>query len=259
VSRFQLSLNVADVDAAVEFYTRLLAVAPTKHRSGYASFVVEDPPLKLIVIEDEGEPGSLNHVGIEHPDGAAVAAETERIARAGLAVHVDDEHTCCFATQQKAWSRDPDGVPWELYTVVADTEHFGANPHGGTPVDAILPPVGLDEVRRALADPEVVVIDAQGDGGFERAHLPGAVDISLDDVIGQAEGVVGDRSRRVVVYCTDLRCLGSEFVGTQLVEAGYTNVGRFPGGVAEWQEAGMPIETLESDPVAAGPTTSQPG
>lgn len=259
MSRFQLSLNVADVDAAVEFYTRLLAVAPVKHRPGYASFVVEDPPLKLIVIEDEGEPGSLNHVGIEHPDGAAVAAETKRVDGEGLAVHVDDEHTCCFATQQKAWSRDPDGVPWEIYTVVSDAEHFGANPHGGTPVDTILPPVDIEELRRALEDPEVVVIDAQGEGGFERAHLPGAVDVSLDDVISQAERMVGESSRRVVVYCTDLRCLGSEFVGTQLVEAGYTNVARFPGGVAEWREAGMPIETLEAHQTDERATTTQSG
>lgn len=139
MSRFQLSLNVADVDAAVEFYSKLLAVEPAKHLPGYANFVVADPPLKVIVIEAEGEPGTINHVGIEHPDGAAVGAETERISNLGLAVKVDDPHTCCFATQEKAWTRDPDGVPWELYTVVDDTQHFGANPHGGTPVDKTHP------------------------------------------------------------------------------------------------------------------------
>lgn len=259
MSRFQLSINVTDADAAVEFYTRLLAVPPAKHRPGYASFVVDDPPLKLVVIEGEGEPGSLNHVGIEHPNSASVAEETERVARSGLAVHVDDEHTCCFATQQKAWTRDPDGVPWEIYTVVSDTDHFGVNPHGGTPVDAILPPVGIEEVRRALEDPEVVVIDAQGDGGYEHGHLPGAIDFSLDDVLRQAHRLVGNTSRRVVVYCTDQRCLGSEFVGTQLVEAGYANVARFPGGVAEWRDAGLPIETLDHDPHDDSTTVIQPG
>lgn len=233
---------MADVAAAVEFYSRLLGVEPAKHRPGYANFVVADPPLKLVVIENEGDPGTINHVGIEYANSAAVGVETDRIGRLGLPVKVDDPHTCCFATQEKAWTRDPDGVPWELYTVVDDTEHFGADPHGGTPVDRILPPVTLEELQAALADPTVLVIDAQGEGGYNRAHLPGAVDFAMEDVLGQAAVHVGDLDRRVVLYCTDLRCLGSEFVGTQLVDAGYRNVSRFPGGIAQWTEAGLPVE-----------------
>jgi rhodanese-related sulfurtransferase/predicted enzyme related to lactoylglutathione lyase len=241
--RFQISLNVADAAAAVEFYTKLFGVGPAKRRAGYANFIVAEPPMKLIVIEGEGEPGTINHLGIEYGDGAQVAAETARIAGLGVPVVIDDPHTCCFATQEKAWARDADGLPWEVYTVVTDTEHFGANPHGGTPVDAILPPVDIAELRAALADPDVVVIDAQGDGGFDRAHLPGALDVHLDDVLGQATHLLGRTDQRIIVYCTDLECLGSEFVGTQLVQAGYTNVGRFPGGVAEWIESGLPTES----------------
>ncbi len=250
MSRFQISLNVGDVDEAVEFYSALLGVGPAKHRDGYANFAIDEPPLKLVVIEDEGEPGTLNHLGIEHDDGAAVAAETARIDSAGLPVRVDDPHTCCFATQEKAWTRDPDGVPWELYAVTADTEQFGANPHGGTPVDRILPPATLDELRQAIADPAVVVIDAQGEGGFARAHIDGALDFDLDDAAGQAARVTSSMDTPIVLYCTDVRCLGSEFVGTQLVEAGYTNVRRFPGGIAEWTDAGLPVLTADADATA---------
>ncbi|NOX28492.1 MAG: glyoxalase/bleomycin resistance/dioxygenase family protein [Actinobacteria bacterium] len=144
MSRFQLSLNVKDVDAAVEFYTKLFGVGPAKHRAGYANFAIEDPPLKLVVIED-GEPGSINHVGIEYDSGEAVVAETERVASLGLPVVIDDAHTCCFATQEKAWARDNDGIPWELYTVVADTEEFGAAPQREAPLDELLPCGGVDE------------------------------------------------------------------------------------------------------------------
>lgn len=246
IPRFQISLNVADADAAVEFYTKLFGVQPVKRREGYANFVLAEPPMKLIVIENEGEPGTLNHLGIEYDDGARVAAETSRIAELGVPVHVDDPHTCCFATQEKAWARDPDGVPWEVYTVVDDTDHFGYNPHGGTPLDALLPPVDIAELRSAVDDPEVLVIDAQGDGKFDTAHIPGAVDIRLDDVLEQAGPLIDRPDRRVILYCTDSECLGSEFVGTQLVQAGYTNVGRFPGGVAEWADAGLPVETAST-------------
>ena len=129
MSLFQLSINVRDVEAAVAFYEKLLGVAPAKHRPGYANFVVADPPLKLIVIEGEGEPGTINHVGIEVADTDAVIAATKRIADVGLPFKVDDTHTCCYATQDKVWSRDPDGVPWEIYTVLAETEEFGARDH----------------------------------------------------------------------------------------------------------------------------------
>lgn len=239
MSRFQISLNVADVDAAVEFYSKLLGVEPAKHREGYANFTVSDPPLKLVVIEGEGEPGTLNHLGVEHPDSVMVAAETARIDGLGLPVQVDDPHTCCFATQEKAWTRDPDGVPWELYTVTAQTEHFGANPHGGTAVDRVVPPVSLEELQKAIADPAVVVIDAQGEGGYERAHIPGALNFGLDDVPAQAASAIPSTDTPVVLYCTDSRCLGSEFIGTQLVEAGYRDVRRFPGGIAAWRDAGL--------------------
>ena len=238
MSRFQLSLNVEDVDASVEFYSTFFGVGPNKHRPGYANFVVADPPLKLVIVENEGTPGSINHVGIELESGEAVAAETTRVAEAGLPVEVDDPHTCCFATQEKAWTRDVDGVPWELYTVVADTKNFGASPRGGTPVDVMLPPVTASELADAIADPATIVIDAQGPGGYEAAHIDGALNFSLDDVVGQAADTIAGLDQRVVLYCTDADCLGAEFVGTQLVQAGYSNVGRFPGGIAQWQRDG---------------------
>lgn len=129
MSVFQLSLNVRDVEVAVEFYSKLFGVGPAKHRPGYANFVIADPPLKLIVIENEGEPGTINHVGVEVADTDAVVAATQRLAELELPIKVDDTHTCCFATQDKVWTRDPDGVPWETYTVIAATEEFGARAH----------------------------------------------------------------------------------------------------------------------------------
>ncbi len=241
MSRFQLSLNVDDVDASVEFYTGLFGVGPAKHRPGYANFVVADPPMKLVIVANEGEPGSINHVGIEFESGEEVANKTEQVAAAGLPVEVDDAHTCCFATQEKAWTRDLDGVPWEMYVVVGDAPGFGASPRGGTPLDVMLPQVDLEELHAATQDDSIVVIDAQGHGGFEKAHVPGALNFDLDEVEGQAERVIADRDQRIIIYCTDAECRGAEFVGTLLVEAGYTNIGRFPGGVAGWREAGFEV------------------
>ncbi len=241
MSRFQLSLNVDDVDASVEFYSGLFGIGPAKHRPGYANFVVADPPMKLVIVENEGEPGSINHVGIEFDSGEEVATKTEQVAAAGLPVEVDDAHTCCFATQEKAWTQDLDGVPWEMYVVVADTPGFGASPRGGTPLDVMLPPVDIDELRAATQDDATVVIDAQGPGGYEIAHVPGALNFGLDDVEGQAARLIDDHDQRIILYCTDADCRGAEFVGTLLVEAGYTNIGRYAAGVAGWREAGLEV------------------
>lgn len=128
MSRVQLALNVSDLDAAVGFYTRLLGTGPAKRRDGYANFAVEDPPLKLVLIENGGEPGTMNHLGIEVGDTDAVTAATRRLADEGLEVATEEGTTCCFAVQDKVWVTAPDGEPWEVYTVLADAPTMGAAP-----------------------------------------------------------------------------------------------------------------------------------
>src|SRR3984957_3128492 len=112
MSRVQLALNVADIDAAVDFYQRLFGTEPAKRRPGYANFAIADPPLKLVLIEDTAQvPGSLNHLGVEVESTEEVAAEQSRLVGAGLVTAIEDEVTCCFATQNKVWASSPEGVP----------------------------------------------------------------------------------------------------------------------------------------------------
>jgi len=125
MSRVQLALNVADLDAAVGFYSKLFGVAPAKLRPGYANFAIAEPPLKLVLIESpagrgEGVTGALNHLGVEVETPEEVRATTDRLSREGLGPEVQESTTCCYAVQDKAWVTDPDGAPWEVYTVLAD-------------------------------------------------------------------------------------------------------------------------------------------
>jgi len=122
MSRVQLALNVSDLDAAVAFYTKLFATPPAKIRPGYANFAVAEPPLKLVLIEGAGDPGSLNHLGVEVETTDHVAETTRRLETEGLATATEDQVTCCYALQDKVWVDDPDGAPWEIYTVLADAE-----------------------------------------------------------------------------------------------------------------------------------------
>jgi lactoylglutathione lyase len=125
MSRVQLALNVTDLDRAIDFYSKLFATSPAKVRPGYANFAVAEPPLKLILIAGNGEPGSLNHLGVEVESTDDVAATHERLAGEGLPTATEDEVTCCYAVQDKVWVDAPDGEPWEIYTVLADAEMPG--------------------------------------------------------------------------------------------------------------------------------------
>ncbi|WP_019631752.1 ArsI/CadI family heavy metal resistance metalloenzyme [Actinomadura atramentaria] len=123
MSRVQLALRVSDLEGSVAFYTRLFGVEPAKRRPGYANFAVAEPPLKLVLIEGDGdEPTRLDHLGVEVTDSAAVEAATRRLSDAGLATREETDTTCCYAVQDKAWVHGPGGEPWEVYVVKADAE-----------------------------------------------------------------------------------------------------------------------------------------
>jgi catechol 2,3-dioxygenase-like lactoylglutathione lyase family enzyme len=122
VSRVQLALNVADLDEAVDFYRRLFGTDPAKVREGYANFAIADPPLKLVLVEAHGAPGTLNHLGIEVESSDEVRTATARLSADGVATATEDDVTCCFARQDKVWTEAPDGEPWEIYTVLADVD-----------------------------------------------------------------------------------------------------------------------------------------
>ena len=125
MSRLQLALNVNDIDEAVTFYARLFGTGPAKRRPGYANFAIEQPPLKLVLLENPGQGGTLNHLGIEVPDIDTVDTEQTRLAASGLALVEERDTTCCYAKQDKFWVQGtPDGASWEVYTVLADSATF---------------------------------------------------------------------------------------------------------------------------------------
>lgn len=133
MSRVQLALNVSDLDAAVAFYRSLFGTPPAKLRPGYANFAIEEPPLKLVLIENESSAGSLNHLGIEVETPEEVEAASRRLAGEGLPTATEDHVACCYALQDKVWVDAPDGEPWEIYTVLADVDMAGTELRGTEP------------------------------------------------------------------------------------------------------------------------------
>lgn len=120
MSRVQLALNVGDLDQAILFYTKMFGVGPAKVREGYANFAIADPPLKLVLIAGHGEPGTMNHVGVEVESTDEVSAKIQQAQSLGLPVEVQESTTCCFAVQDKVWVKGNE-LPWEWYTVLDDS------------------------------------------------------------------------------------------------------------------------------------------
>jgi len=155
MSRVQLALNVADLEKALAFYSTLFATEPSKVRPGYANFAIEDPPLKLVLIEDAARaPGSINHLGIEVQTTEEVTAAAGRLRDEGLVVGEEAVGRCCYALQDKVWVDGPVGGPWEIYTVLADT----------VLADTVL--ANTDLADTDLADTDLA--DTDVDGGGER-------------------------------------------------------------------------------------------
>ncbi len=135
MSRIQLALNVADLDAAVEFYATLFDTRPAKRRPGYANFAVQNPPLKLVLFENAAAEGTLNHLGVERESMEEVEEQAHRLEAAGLTLDTEGDVVCCYARQDKHWVTGPDGQRWENYVVLADDR---PELEGRTPADLTL-------------------------------------------------------------------------------------------------------------------------
>lgn len=144
MSRVQLALNVSDLDASIAFYTKLFKTEPNKVREDYANFVVESPPLKLVLFANAGEPGTLNHVGVEVESPDEVASAIARATDLGLQQEVQEHVSCCFAVQDKTWIHGPDNA-WEFYTVLDDAPSMSCDVGGtsGWASEATPEPVSL--------------------------------------------------------------------------------------------------------------------
>ena len=114
MSRIQLALNVSNLEEAVDFYSRFFKSEPAKIRPGYANFAIDEPPLKLVLIENGGAPGSINHLGVEVFSQEEVQDSISYLSENGFTTDIEEETTCCYAVQDKVWVEGPDRSRWEV-------------------------------------------------------------------------------------------------------------------------------------------------
>ncbi len=153
MSRLQLALNVSNIDDAVAFYSTMFGTAPAKIRPGYANFAIADPPLKLVLIEGQGDPAKLNHLGVEVETAAEVRATEGRLSEEGLITTGVDDTTCCYAEKTETWVDDPDGAPWEVYVKTGDAEQMTNTVRDGDGAGSCCAPAGISEAVAGGSSP----------------------------------------------------------------------------------------------------------
>ena len=124
MSRVQLAINVENLEEAIDFYSRLFDAMPAKVQPGYANFAIAEPPLKLVLFENQGKGGSINHLGVEVQTTEEVLTAEDRLTRADMVTTGIDETQCCYAEKTEVWVDGPDGVRWEWYVKHADSDQF---------------------------------------------------------------------------------------------------------------------------------------
>jgi catechol 2,3-dioxygenase-like lactoylglutathione lyase family enzyme len=116
-----LAINVRKVEESIPFYEKMFGIEPSKVRTGYAKFDVQNPPLNFTLNQVAfGEKGALSHLGIQVANSEDVFAMRDRWQEAGLLPREELQTTCCYAVQDKAWVTDPDGNEWEAFVVLED-------------------------------------------------------------------------------------------------------------------------------------------
>jgi catechol 2,3-dioxygenase-like lactoylglutathione lyase family enzyme len=122
-------LHVADLARSRDFYERFLGSAPVKLEADYAKFLPEFAPLNLALTrrrDGASHPPLAGHFGLQLESSDEVRAQLARVRAAGLAVREEFGVDCCYATQDKFWVRDPDGVEWEVYVLTRDLPRRGS-------------------------------------------------------------------------------------------------------------------------------------
>ena len=127
--RFQLALNVRNLEESITYYSKLFNAQPHKVKTGYANFALTNPSLKLVLIENTNASEQINHLGVEVNQDENLSGIIDRLDKMEITDRKEQQTTCCYATQDKAWSVAPDGIDWEWYTITDD------NPDNARPLE----------------------------------------------------------------------------------------------------------------------------
>ena len=126
MKRMHVMLRVKDLGEATRFYSSLFDAEPTKRKPGYAKWMLEDPRVNFSISEKDEDFG-IEHLGIQAETPAELEELRQRIDRAGGTVNNEGKTTCCYASSDKTWVVDQQGVPWEAFYTSGEADTYSAD------------------------------------------------------------------------------------------------------------------------------------
>jgi len=126
MKRMHIHVGVENLDQAVGFYSALFGAAPSKIKSDYANWLLDDPRVNFAISTRAGKHG-VDHLGLQVETEAELEDVRQRLHQADLAIFDEGETLCCYARSDKSWVADPAGIPWEAYRTMEHVQLFASD------------------------------------------------------------------------------------------------------------------------------------
>ena len=124
MKRLHIHVAVEDLKASIPFYSHLFASEPVVLKHDYAKWMLDEPRVNF-AISARGAPAGIEHLGIQVEERAELEEMYARLKRAERPVLEQGPTTCCYATSEKSWIEDPQGVKWETFLTTGESTVYG--------------------------------------------------------------------------------------------------------------------------------------
>ena len=127
MKRFHAHVAVENIEASIDFYSKLFGQQPTRKKSDYAKWMLEDPRVNF-AISARGHATGVNHFGFQ-VDSAEELVELKKLAESASQGNLlgQGEAACCYSKSEKHWTIDPQGLAWEHFHTMSDVLEFGSD------------------------------------------------------------------------------------------------------------------------------------
>lgn len=134
MKRLHVHLRVSDLNSSIAFYNALFAQEPTVLKDDYAKWMLEDPRINF-AISNRSAVAGIDHLGIQTDSLEQWRAQNPSDSSA--TTELSEATSCCYAKSHKRWQTDPDGISWEHFTSIAESEHYGVDTHNMAQANAL--------------------------------------------------------------------------------------------------------------------------
>ena len=126
---------------------------------------------------------------------------------------------------------------------------------GADPAKAGVPDISLADLKQAIGDKAVTLLDCNVSESYAKGHIPGAINFETAKT-ALADKLPKEKSALVVAYCGGPMCNAYKAGAEAATKLGYTNVKHFAGGIKGWKEAKEKVETADLCPKCGQPKGS---